>query len=174
MDKEELDQLPSHPEHGPASRWEHLRVDGAVARPLTLTAADLAGLRKAEIVEDFPCEQGWVVRSLEWEGVPVGDVLSAAGLLGEARYVSFSAGNFSVALTLEEAQADNALLAMRLNGRPLPSDHGGPCRLVVPGTDCFASIKWLDHMEVTAERPAETAREIALTRIGKLNPPDKA
>ena len=47
MDKEELDQLPSHPDHGQPSQWRHLRVDGAVARPLTLTAADLAGLRKA-------------------------------------------------------------------------------------------------------------------------------
>ncbi len=168
MDVVELKQLPSFPDGGQASRWGRLRVDGAVARPLTLTVEDLARLARGQMVEDFPCEEGWVVRAQEWEGVPVRELLRAVGTLAEARYVSFSAEGFSTALTLEEAQALNALLAMRLNGEPLSPGHGGPCRLVVPGKDCFISVKWVDHIEVTAAPPAETAREIALRRIGKL------
>ncbi len=45
---------------------------------------------------------------------------------------------------------------------------GRRCRLVVAGKDCFVSIKWVDYIEITAARPAETAREIALRRIGRL------
>jgi DMSO/TMAO reductase YedYZ molybdopterin-dependent catalytic subunit len=103
--------------------------------------------------------------------VPAGEVLSAAGPLAEARYVTFSAGEFSMALTLEEARTGNALLALRLNSHPLPPGRGGPCRLVGAGQDCWFNIKWLEHMEVTADRPAETAREIALTAVGQLKPP---
>ena len=164
----ELEQLPDHPDGGQASAWQRLRVDGAVARPLTLTPEDLARLGRGEMVEDFKCEEGWVVPGQAWEGVPVGKILGAAGPLAEARYVSFSAGGFTAAITLEEAYDATALLALRLNGEPLTPGHGGPCRLVVSGKDCFVSVKWVDHIEVTVEQPAETAREIALRRIGRL------
>ncbi len=167
MEYTRLDQLPDYPDGGRASAWERLRVDGAVANPLTLTAEDLARLSSGEMVDDFNCEEGWVVPGQAWEGVPVGKLLNAAGPLAEARYVSFSAGRFTTALTLEEAHGATALLALRLNGEPLSPSHGGPCRLVVAGNDCFDSIKWVDHIEITVDQPAETAREIALRRIGR-------
>ncbi|MGH2350075.1 MAG: molybdopterin-dependent oxidoreductase, partial [Chloroflexota bacterium] len=66
-------------------------------------------------------------------------------------------------LTLDEALA--ALLAVRLDSRPLPAAHGGPVRLVVPGRECFTSVKWLDHLEVRDTPGAETGRAIALARL---------
>ncbi len=168
MEYTELEQLPIHPDGGRASAWRRLCVDGAVDRPLTLTAEDLARLGSGEMVEDFKCEEGWVVPGQAWEGVPVSKIMSAAGPLAEARYVSFSAGGFTAVITLKEAHDATALLALRLNGEPLPTVHGGPCRLVVAGKDCFVSVKWVDHIEVTVEQPVETAREIALRRIGRL------
>ena len=174
MDVTELEQLPTFPDRGPAPGWESLRVDGRVAHPLALTADDLARLPQSKITEDFLCKEGWVVPAQVWEGVPVGELLAAAGPLAEAKYVAFSAGEFSVALDLKEAKAGSALLALRLNGQPLPPDHGGPCRLVVPGADCYTSIKWLDHVEVTEVQPVETAREIALGRIGQLDTSDNS
>ncbi len=174
MDTKEPDRPPGVPDRGQASGWEHLRVEGAVTRPLALTASDLAGLRREELVEDVPPKKGRAARVLAWEGVPVGEVLSAAGPLAEARYVTFSAGGFSMALTLAEAWDGNALLALRLNGQPLPPGRGGPCRLVGAGEDCWFSIKWLEHIEVTADRPVETAREIALRAVGQLGPPGDA
>ena len=168
MEYARLDQLPDHPDGGQASAWERLVVDGAVARPLALSAEDLAKLGRGEMVEDFNCEEGWVVPGQAWEGVPVGKILSAAGLLAEARYVSFSAGRFTAVVTLERAHDATALLALRLNGEPLTPGHGGPCRLVIAGQDCFDSVKWVDHIEVTVDQPVETAREISLRRIGKL------
>ena len=165
-----LEHLPEHA--GRASQWEQLRVHGLVARPLMLTHVDLAGLPASEIIEDFRCEEGWIVPAQAWQGVPVREVLKAAEPLAEAEYVAFSEGGFSVALSIEEAQASNALLALRLNGESLPPVHGGPCRLVIPGKDCYFSIKWLDQMEVTSTRPVDTARDIALGRIEKTDAPE--
>jgi DMSO/TMAO reductase YedYZ molybdopterin-dependent catalytic subunit len=92
--------------------------------------------------------------------------LNASSPLPEARYVSFGAADFKIGLPLEEAMSPGALLASRLNGQPLAPEHGGPCRLVIVGKECFYSIKWVDNIEVTATRPTDTAKEIALKRIG--------
>jgi DMSO/TMAO reductase YedYZ molybdopterin-dependent catalytic subunit len=61
--------------------------------------------------------------------------------------------------------AGRALLATHLGGQDLPIEHGGPVRLVVPGADCFTSVKWLDHLEFRVEARANTGREIALGRL---------
>ena len=119
-------------------------------------------------MDDFHCEEGWVVSDLEWEEVPVKEVLRAAEPLAEAGYAAFSQGDFSLVLTLEEARASNALLALRLNGQPLSAAHGAPCRLVVAGKESYFSVKWLQRIEVTSDRPADTAREIAPRRPGPV------
>ncbi len=168
-----LPELPVFPTPQPARdphTWR-LRVHGLVAYPLTLTAEDLLKLPTRKLVDDFHCEEGWVVSNLEWEGVPVKEVLRAAEPLAEAGYATFSQGDFSLVLTLEEAGASNALLALRLNGQPLPAAHGAPCRLVVAGKECYCSVKRLERIEVTSDRPATTAREIALRRIGNKSAP---
>ena len=65
-----------------------------------------------------------------------------------------------------------ALLANRLNGEALPEAHGGPCRLVIAGGVCYASVKWVDHIRLAAERPEETALDIAAKRNREgPNPP---
>ncbi len=166
MDMVEREHLPSFPDRGQASKWKGLRVHGLVKNTRTLSAEDMVRLPQDEMVEDFKCEEGWVVRSQIWEGVPVREILHTSSPLPEARYVSFSAADFQMGLPLEEAKSPGALLASRLNGRPLAPEHGGPCRLVIVGKECFYSIKWVDNIEVTATRPVDTAKEIALKRIG--------
>lgn len=163
----ELPELPVFPATIP--EWDpggwRLNLDGLVDRHLSFTFEELSRLPTTDLVDDFRCEEGWVAPNLRWEGVAVTEVLAAAGLLGEAGYVSFSAGEFSASLTLKEVQASNALLALRLNGEPLPAAHGGPCRLVAVGKECYFSVKWLERIAVTSGPPSDTAREIALRRI---------
>ena len=62
-------------------------------------------------------------------------------------------------------RAAHALLAIKLNESNLPLEHGGPVLLVVPGGECFTSIKWLDHLEVRSEPGEDTAEKIALGRL---------
>jgi len=160
-----LDALPVHPGGPPACADSRLVVDGLVARRLELTPADLAALPLAEVTDDFRCLEGWSVPGLHWRGVALATLLDAAGVDDDACTVQASAGEFSVPLPIEDAR--RALLATHLGDAPLAREHGWPVRLVVPGADCFTSIKWLDRIELRAEPGANTAREIALGRLGR-------
>lgn len=160
-----LDALPVHPGGPPASADQRLVVDGLVARRLELTPADLAAFPPAQVTDDFRCLEGWSVPGLHWRGVALATLLDAAGVAAGACSVQASAGEFSVPLTIEDAR--RALLATHLGDTPLAREHGWPVRLVVPGADCFTSIKWLDRIELRAEPGPNTAREIALARIGR-------
>ncbi len=158
-----LSALPVHQGGPRESSSPRLVVDGLVTHRLELTPADLAALPMAEVTDDFRCLEGWSVPGLHWTGVALATVLEAAGVAAQARFVQASAGEFSVSLSLEDAR--NALLATCLGDAALPREHGWPVRLVLPGADCFTSIKWLDRIELRAEPGANTAREIALGRL---------
>jgi DMSO/TMAO reductase YedYZ molybdopterin-dependent catalytic subunit len=62
---------------------------------------------------------------------------------------------------------DGALLALELDGDPLPVEHGGPARLVpaTAGSDCWESVKWVARIELLADAPEDTARDLALSRL---------
>jgi DMSO/TMAO reductase YedYZ molybdopterin-dependent catalytic subunit len=154
---------------GAAPGPDTLRVDGLVARPLTLRVADLRALPGETLVDDFTCLEGWTVPGLRWQGVRLAAVLDLAQVQPEARWVQASAGEgdetFSLPLPLPEAR--RAFLAYGLGGQPLAPGHGGPLRLVVPGRECFTSVKWLDRLQLQAEPGPDTARAIATRRLAK-------
>jgi len=156
------ERLPVHSVGKVASPYV-LVVDGLVGHRLLLTRSDLDGLSQCDLKDDFTCLEGWTVPALAWNGVALQTVLSLAGTTAEARWIQASAGAFSVPLAMHDA--GRALLATHLGGQHLPIEHGGPVRLVVPGTDCFTSVKWLDHLELRAEAGTNTGREIALGRL---------
>lgn len=156
-----LGKLPVHPINrgdGPCV----LRVDGLVGRMLELTPSDFDGLPQRDVTEDFTCEEGWTVPAVTWWGVTLDFVLALAEMNPEAQWVQASAGEFTVPIPLQEAR--KALLALRLGENALPTEHGGPVRLVVPGGDCWTSIKWLDHLELRSEPGENTGKTIALGR----------
>ncbi len=159
-----LDQLPVFSDVTPEYDWQRLRIDGLVAHPQTLDRAALAGLAQGRLTDDFRCVEGWVAPGQRWEGVPVAALLGLAGPLPEAGHVAFSAGGYTVGMTLPEALDSNVIVALRLNGEPLPAEHGGPCRLIAEGQSCHFSVKWLDRIELSADPPADTGLEIALAR----------
>jgi DMSO/TMAO reductase YedYZ molybdopterin-dependent catalytic subunit len=140
-----------------------LRVDGLVARPLELRPTDLASLPRAVLEEPFVCEEGWGVPGLRWGGVRLADVLAIAEPLPTAGYVRAGAGRYVAPVRL--AEAADALLSDELNGQPLSVEHGAPWRLVLPGAACYTSVKWLDHLELTAEPGEHTAQRMARARL---------
>lgn len=149
--------------HGGPEGWTGLRIDGLVANPKLLTADDLVSLTSQILTEDFRCLEGWSVPDQEWQGVPLSMLLDAAVPLPGARYAAVSAGDYTVGIALDSEVA-NTLLATRLNGSVLPPEHGGPCRLVMVDQACYASVKWVDSVRLTATPPEETARDIARAR----------
>jgi DMSO/TMAO reductase YedYZ molybdopterin-dependent catalytic subunit len=149
-----------------------LRIDGLVAECLDLRLAELELMPQHELRDDFRCREGWVVPDLRWRGVLLETVLALARPHREAHHVQASAGNFSISIPLDRAAS--ALLAISLNGTNLSVEHGAPVRLVLPGGECFTSIKWLDHLEVRSEPGENTAETIALARLSSSSDPRRS
>jgi DMSO/TMAO reductase YedYZ molybdopterin-dependent catalytic subunit len=109
----------------------------------------------------------------EWTGTPLRGVLEEAGLLDDAVEVLFTGYDRGVdqgveqdyerSLTVEDAMADDVLLAYAMNGQPLPASHGFPLRLLVPDWYGMASVKWLRSITAIAE-PFEGVQQTALYR----------
>jgi DMSO/TMAO reductase YedYZ molybdopterin-dependent catalytic subunit len=164
---ERREALPVHPvptEVAAPDAWR-LRVDGLVVQSLGLSIRDVEALEARAYSADFVCEEGWMVPDQQWEGVAVAAILACAGVEPSARFLKVYAGNFTVLLPLEEVLRGGALLAHRLNGKPLTREHGAPLRLVAPGRACFYSVKWVDRLEVLAEEAPTTGASIARNRL---------
>ncbi|MFD4352048.1 molybdopterin-dependent oxidoreductase [Nocardia sp. NPDC058519] len=138
-----------------------IEVGGAVTQPFTLSMTDLAQLPRSEVKADFHCVAGWSATDLRWEGIPFATLyrtrvepLLAPGT--SISHVVFEGldGYLSVAL-LEDALADDVLIADRLDGQPLTSDHGAPVRLVSPGQYGFVNTKHLCRIEFHTSAPAD-------------------
>ncbi|MEX2375656.1 MAG: molybdopterin-dependent oxidoreductase [Dehalococcoidia bacterium] len=161
-----LDELPKHPAPAIDLATHRLRVEGRVQAPRDYSAADLAMLATGSHTEDFDCLEGWVVPDQQWEGVPLALLIEQAEPLADASLVTIGYEDFDIVIPLEIAR--QSLLALSLNGAPLTLEHGGPVRLLVPGGECYTSVKWVDRIVLHAEAgaPSGRAREVAMRRIG--------
>ena len=156
--------LPAMPnQYGRPPTWPGLRLAGLVRHPRTFTASQLAELTARALTADFRCQEGWMTPAQRWEGVPLPVLLQLAEPRPAARWASIAAGDYAAAVPLDGTEAD-LLLATRLNGAPLPAEHGGPCRLVGAGQACYASVKWVAAITLSAQRPPETALIMAQAR----------
>ncbi|ELZ38691.1 molybdopterin-dependent oxidoreductase [Halorubrum tebenquichense] len=134
---------------GPIDRDDYrLTVAGLVSDPAELTVDDLEAGHEAEALLD--CTSGWYTVQ-EWGGIRVGDLLDAAGELGEdAAYVRFtSVTGYRWSLPIDEAE--DALIATRVGGEQLTHGHGAPARLVAPDRRGFQWVKWVTRVEVRSE-----------------------
>ncbi|WP_125611673.1 molybdopterin-dependent oxidoreductase [Specibacter cremeus] len=136
-------------------RWR-LRVHGMVEHELALSFRDLLAAPLTEAYVTLTCVSNVVGGNLagnaKWLGYPVREVLARANPLpGADMVLSTSQDGFSASTPLPVLQdGRNALLAIGMNGEPLPLEHGFPVRLVVPGLYGFVSAtKWLVDLEVT-------------------------
>lgn len=126
----------------------YLSITGLVARPLTITAAVLAPLARAEYTEAFTSKDGTAVER-RWRGIPLLEMLALAQPLPVARYVRVCAGSYALPVALQDAAT--ALVCDELDGQPLPQRQGAPWRLLLPGSGGSTSVKWIDRLEVTEE-----------------------
>jgi DMSO/TMAO reductase YedYZ molybdopterin-dependent catalytic subunit len=119
-----------------------MAVDGVVAHPLTLTAADLdAG---DTLTATLDCTGGFYV-TREWRGVRLAALLDRVGATGDhVRVISHTGYRWS--FTTQDAR--EFLLATHVGGEPLSHGHGAPARLVAPGRRGFQWVKWVTRIEV--------------------------
>jgi DMSO/TMAO reductase YedYZ molybdopterin-dependent catalytic subunit len=138
-----------------ASDWE-LRVHGLVEEEVRLTFQDLLDADLIESHITLTCVSnpvgGNLAGNAKWLGLPLREVLRRARpTAGADMVLSTSIDGFSASTPLEVLQDDrDAILAIGMNGEPLPLEHGYPVRMVVPGLYGFVSAtKWVVDLEVT-------------------------
>ncbi|MGA9869693.1 MAG: molybdopterin-dependent oxidoreductase [Rhodococcus sp. (in: high G+C Gram-positive bacteria)] len=139
----------------PSDTWS-LRIHGMVDREMEITFDDLASREAVERTVTLTCVSnivgGDLVGNATWIGYPLKDLLDEAGIQEGADMVLSSSHDAFTAGTPLEALLDgrDALLAVGMNGQPLPVEHGYPARLVVPGLYGYVSAtKWVTDLEVT-------------------------
>jgi len=122
-----------------------LRVDGLVERPTVLTWDQFTALPALTVTADFHCVTAWSRFDNRWEGVSFRTIVDLVRPKPEAKYVVLTCGDagYTTNLPLDVLLDDNVLLAYRHDGRPLPLEHGGPMRLVVPKRYGWKSAKWV-------------------------------
>jgi DMSO/TMAO reductase YedYZ molybdopterin-dependent catalytic subunit len=132
-----------------ATDWR-LNVDGMVARPASFSLADLSAMPARSQITHLACEEGWSYIA-EWTGVPLSHVLEVAGARPAAKYVVY----FSVqndwwdSVDMNDALHPQTLVALGMNGGPLPVEFGGPIRVRVPRQLGYKNVKYISRITVT-------------------------
>ena len=120
------------------------RVEGAVATPTTWTWEEAHSLPPSSYSGDIHCVTTWSKLGISFAGVSVDAFLAAAQPLPGATHVmAFSHGGYTTNLPLADVSDGRAWVAWEVDGHPLPREHGGPARLVVPHLYFWKSAKWV-------------------------------
>lgn len=162
-----------------------LKVRGMVDTELELTFDELVdrGLVEADIT--LTCVSNQIGQDLvgnaRWLGVPLADLLEEAGVRrGATQVVPRSVDGYTGGFPTELAfDGRPALVAVGMNGEPLPLKHGFPARLVVPGVYGYvASVKWLKEIELTTLEafdsywvPRGYAKEAPIKTMSRIDTP---
>ena len=175
-----------------AQTWK-LEIKGLVAKPLSLSLADLEKMKQTTVEAVLQCagngrglfqprvpgvQWRWgAMGNAEWTGVRFADVLAAAGATKDAKFVQLQGMErptlettpaFIRGIPIAKALHPDTLIALRMNGQPLAPHHGYPARLVVPGWVGDDWVKWLSTVEVRADEPKAFFYETAYRFPEKL------
>ena len=125
-------------------------IRGLVEEPVTFDWEQFNALPRATLLNDIHCVTHWSRFDNTWEGVLARDVLAAARIRPEARFVMVHAyGGYTTNVPLEVILRPDTIFAFRHDGHPLTMEHGWPCRLVVPADHYFwKSAKWVNGFEL--------------------------
>ena len=120
-------------------------------RPLKRwTWEEFNALPRTSVTTDIHCVTTWSKLDTKWRGVLVDDIFAAAGIVPPTRYVlAHSVDGYSTNVPLDDLIGGKAMVALEYDGQPLPPDHGGPARLLVPHLYFWKSAKWVNGLQFT-------------------------
>ena len=154
-----------------AAGWA-LQVEGEVATPVTLSIDELRRMPSASLTATLECAGNgrafydppvagiqWgkgAVGTARWTGVRMADVLKRAGVKSTGKFVVMNGADralgtmpdFIRQVPIDKAMNPDTLIALEMNGQPVPPVHGFPLRVIVPGWEGAYSIKWLNNLRV--------------------------
>jgi DMSO/TMAO reductase YedYZ molybdopterin-dependent catalytic subunit len=124
------------------------RCYGLVAQEASWTWAEFLALPQVRITSDIHCVTRWSRYDNVWEGVAVREILRRVMVEPAAVAVmAHTEEGYTTNILLSELDAEDALLTVKHDGKDLPPEHGGPCRLVVPKLYFWKSAKWIRSFE---------------------------
>ena len=142
----------------PLEKWK-LEIAGLVENPFTLNWEQFLALPQVDDVSDFHCVTTWSRYDNHWRGVRMRTIAEAAVPAESARFIlctgyDFMPGTYipyTTNLPLARALDDDVLLVHTWEGRPLPPEHGGPCRMITPKLYAWKGAKWIRKIEFLAD-----------------------
>ena len=132
-----------------------LSINGMVKNPITLKYSDLLKRPIFELDDTMSCVSnpvgGNLVGNARWLGCRLDDLIREASPLSSADQILSSSGDgFGAGFPLNLLDGRDAMIAVGMNGQPLPIRHGFPARVIVPGLYGYVSAtKWVTNIELT-------------------------
>jgi DMSO/TMAO reductase YedYZ molybdopterin-dependent catalytic subunit len=136
-----------------------LEIAGLIENPVTLDWQAFLQLPQADDVSDFHCVTTWSRFSNHWRGVRFRTIAELAVPKPDAQFVLCtgydslpgSSTPYTTNVALERAIEDDVMLVHTWEGRALPPEHGGPCRMITPKLYAWKGSKWIRKIEFLAE-----------------------
>ncbi|MDC0142919.1 molybdopterin-dependent oxidoreductase [Verrucomicrobia bacterium] len=129
-----------------------LKIHGLVENPVTLDWEQFMALEQFADTSDFHCVTTWSQYDMEWRGVSFFALTELVKPKEEVTHVFYKGSDgYSTNTTLDVVMDDDTLIAHTWNGAPLPVEHGGPARVIIPKLYAWKGAKWaseiifLDH-----------------------------
>ncbi len=125
-----------------------LEIDGLVETPILWDMQEFMAQPQEEFVSDIHCVTQWSRFDNHWQGISARRLLDLVKPLAAARHVIFHAyDGYTTNVKREVFEEENVLLAHRWEGKPIPREHGGPVRVVIPDWYFWKSPKWVSRIE---------------------------
>lgn len=126
--------------------WQ-LKILG-LATPKTFTWSDLMAMPQSHFTADFHCVTHWSKLDVQWTGIKVTDFMKFVEVEPQAVHImQYCYGGYTTNISIEDFLREENFFAHRVFDEPLPPDHGGPLRLVVPHLYAWKSAKWINGLE---------------------------
>jgi DMSO/TMAO reductase YedYZ molybdopterin-dependent catalytic subunit len=130
--------------HTTLAAWSFLLEDTAGKTLASWSWDQMMALPATSITVDIHCVTMWSKFDTRWKGVTFDALLQAAGVAMPPPYVmAFCDGGYTTNLPTADLRDGRAMIAYEYDGKPLPAEHGGPARLLVPHLYFWKSAKWV-------------------------------
>ena len=131
----------------PLADWR-LVLDGEVENPVELNWEEFMALPQTDDVSDFHCVTTWSKLDISWKGVRLFDLAALAQPKETATHIlCYGYDDYTTNVSLEEALKPDVLLVHTVEGKPLPTEHGGPVRMITPQLYAWKGSKWIKRIE---------------------------
>jgi DMSO/TMAO reductase YedYZ molybdopterin-dependent catalytic subunit len=131
--------------HTPLDEWTFSIVDGEEVR--SWTWEEFTALPTEAITADIHCVTSWSKLDTAWQGVSVDTLLDLVE--HDSPYVlAFCDGGYTTNLAIEDLTDGKAWVVTEHEGEPLPRQHGGPARMLIPHLYFWKSAKWVQGLRV--------------------------